>query len=803
MRRGDGGGARRWARRIVVGLSLLLALVFLTAWYFLRGSLPLLDGRRTVAGLHGVVSVARDARGVPSIAGNHREDVAYATGFVHAQDRFFQMDLLRRMAAGELAELFGAKALPLDRAHRLHRFRARAATAWLTLPPADRQLLERYTAGVNDGLNALGTRPFEYGLLRMQPRAWSAHDTLLAIFAMYLDLQGNATARELSRGWLREHADPAQLAFLLPTASRWDAPLDAADIALAKAPVPDRAPAWWGKAAPSDPALLALDDTVSSIGSNNWAVAGGRSQGGGAIVSDDMHLGIKLPNTWYRALLQVPDGNGSTRRLVGVSLPGAPFIIVGTNGHVAWAFTNSYGDYQDLVTAQLDAAHPGQVRLNGQWEKIVEHAETILVKDAPAETLKVRDTSLGPLMEAGGRTYAVHWIAHETALVNVNLRKLEGANTLDEALAIASTAGIPAQNFVAGDAAGNIGWTIAGPLPRRTGKGDGPTDATFPLADGAAGWQGWLAPAEYPRVVNPAGGQLVTANSRQLAGAGAALLGDGGFDLGARTRQARDALTALGPHTDERAVYGVMLDDRALYMAGWRDRALAVLDQAALAGQPKRAEAARLLRENWTGRASPDAAGYRIARGFMWSLYELLYGGANVPMQALASGAGAAAAERRWPEVVARLLDEQPAGWLPRQYDSWRALQLAALDRTVADLEADGTALRDATWGARNRAAIAHPLAQAVPALRQWLSAPADPLPGDNHMPRVSGRTYGQSQRLTVSPGKEEQGVFNMPGGQSGHPLSPYFLAGHAEWVAGTPTPLLPGPVEHTLAFMP
>ena len=797
------GGVRRWGRRVGVGLLLLLALVFLTGWYFLRGSLPELDGKRTVTGLHAGVTVTRDDAGVPSIVGEDREDVAYATGFVHAQDRFFQMDLLRRTAAGELAELFGAKALPLDRSHRLHRFRARAAAAWLTLPAAERQLLERYTAGVNDGLAALGTRPFEYGLLRMQPRAWSTHDTLLAIFAMYLDLQGNATAREVSRGWLREHADAQQLAFLLPTATRWDAPLDAADIAPPAVPLPERAPSWWGQPGRRDAALLAADDFVSSIGSNNWAVAGSRSKGGGAIVSDDMHLGIRLPNTWYRALLQVPDGNGSTRRLVGVTLPGAPFIIVGSNGHVAWAFTNSYGDYQDLVAAGLDAARPGQVRLNGKWETVTEHAETILVKDAPAETLKVRDTSLGPLMQADGRTYAVHWIAHETALVNVNLRKLEGVDTVDEALTVASTAGIPAQNFVAGDAAGNIGWTIAGPLPRRAAGGP---DATFPLPEGVAGWQGWLALGEYPRVVNPAGGQLATANSRQLAGPAAALIGDGGFDLGARTRQARDALAALGPRTDERGVYSVTLDDRALFMAGWRDRALGLLDGAALADPQQgaaRKEAARLLRDGWTGRASTDSAGYRIARGFMWSLYEILYGGANAQLQGLAPGAGAAAAERRWPEVVARLLDEQPAGWLPRQYPSWRALQLAALDRTVADLTEDGAALRDATWGKRNVATIAHPIAQAVPALQRWLTAPADALPGDTHMPRVAGRTYGQSERFTVSPGKEEQGVFNMPGGQSGHPLSPYFLAGHAAWVKGTPTPLLPGPVRHTLAFRP
>ncbi|QBE65552.1 penicillin acylase family protein [Pseudoduganella lutea] len=794
------GRRGRWVRRIGWGLLALAVVVVMTVWFFLRGSLAQLDGKRAAPGLHGAVTVHRDALGIPSISGGDRLDVAYATGFVHAQDRFFQMDLLRRVAAGELAELFGPKALPTDREHRLHRFRARAAEAYRHLPEPDRQLIERYAAGVNDGLNALGTRPFEYGLLAQAPRAWSAHDTLLVIWAMYFDLQGAGARRELSRGWLRDNSTPEQLAFLLPPASRWDAPVDAADIALAPAPIPATAPSWWGQPGTRDAALLAaetLDTMESNVGSNNWAVAGTRSATGGAIVADDMHLGIKLPNTWYRALLQVPDSNGSTRRIVGVTLPGTPFVVVGSNGHVAWGFTNSYGDFQDLVPATADPARPGQVRLNGKWETPALHRETILVKGAPAETLTVRETSRGPLFDSAGRTYALHWIAHQSTLLNVNLRRLEAVDTLDEALAVANAAGMPAQNFIAGDAAGNIGWTIAGPLPRRAGT----ADATYPLADGDAGWQGWLQGAEYPRVVNPAAGQLVTANSRQLAGPGAALLGDGGYDLGARTRQARDALAALGARTDEKAVYGVMLDDRALFLAPWRARALALLDGAAVRGNPQRAEAARLLRSGWTGRASVEASGYRIARGFMWNLYDLLYGGANMPLKEW--NGNAALAGKRWPDVIERLLDEQPPGWLPRQYASWRDLQLAALDRTIADLTPDGKPLRDATWGAFNTAAIAHPIAGAVPALRQWLSVPADQLPGDSNLPRVAGPTFGQSERFTVSPGKEEGGIFNMPGGQSGHPLSPYFLAGHADWVRGRATPLLPGQVEHTLAFAP
>jgi penicillin amidase len=185
----------------------------------------------------------------------------------------------------------------------------------------------------------------------------------------------------------------------------------------------------------------------------------------------------------------------------------------------------------------------------------------------------------------------------------------------------------------------------------------------------------------------------------------------------------------------------------------------------------------------------------------MWSLYELLYGGANIELAKLNKDANMRAASSRWPVVLGRLLDEQPGGWLPQGYADWKALQLAALDRAIEHLTAGGKPLASATWGARNTATIAHPIAGAVPMLKKWLSVPPDQLPGDSNMPRVAGPAFGQSERMTVSPGHEEQGLFNMPGGQSGHPLSPFFLAGHADWVAGRPTPLLPGPVAHTLTL--
>jgi penicillin amidase len=185
----------------------------------------------------------------------------------------------------------------------------------------------------------------------------------------------------------------------------------------------------------------------------------------------------------------------------------------------------------------------------------------------------------------------------------------------------------------------------------------------------------------------------------------------------------------------------------------------------------------------------------------MYALYDL-FESANEQLAAIDPKASMASITSRWPVVVARVLDQQPAAWLPPQYANWQALHLAAMDRVIASLTKDGQPLASASWGERNTAVSAHPFASAVPLLGRFLKVAPDMLPGDQHMPRVSGPTFGQSERLSVSPGHEEQGIFNLPGGQSGHPLSPYFLDGRDDWVHGRPTPLLPGPAQHTLTFV-
>lgn len=800
-------GRSRWrlgAKRLLLFFFLLVTGSLLIVWLTLRASLARLDGEVSVAGLAADVSVARDAAGVPTLSGQSRDDVAYTLGYVHAQERFFQMDLLRRSAAGEMAALIGEAALAIDRSHRLHRFRAKAEASLPRLPDADRKLLQRYTAGVNAGMAALGSKPFEYWLLRTKPEPWQEADSLLVVYAMYFDLQGKQANREFARGWLADRTTPIERAFLLPESSTWDAPLDAHAIALPPgtpppSAVPDAPPEWWrGKMTVAR--LVSPMSGDDMPGSNSWALAGGRTASGAAMLANDMHLGLRLPNTWYRAVLQFPDARGAPRRVVGVTLPGAPLVVAGSNGHVAWGFTNSYGDWLDLINLEPD---PDDDQRYSTPEGMVPYEttlETLQVNHGEPEILRVRETRWGPVWRAGGELYAVHWVAHDgIRAVNLGLRRMELADDVPAALAAGKGAGLPAQNLLVADSAGHIAWSIAGPLPRRSWPGNHNTFPQF-ASDPHAAWRDYLGANEYPLAAPGANGQLWTANSRQLAGIAYSTIGDGGADLGARATQIRDDLSAL-QKADEKAMLAIALDDRALLMANWQKRLLALLDGEALKGHPQRAQALQLLK-TWDGHAGAQSVAYRIARAWRDSIYLGLFGGIDAELGSAEAGVEYRDANPRWELVADALLTKQPPNWLPLGYADWSAFELARLDAALEDMTRDGQPLQRQTWGERNRASITHPFVRFMPWLKTVLGAPRDVLGGDNNMPRVQGPSFGASERMVITPGHEEQALFHMPGGQSGHPLSPFFLAGHEAWVQGAATPLLPGKTRYSLKFV-
>ncbi len=807
--------SRRFLRRIGFALVILIGILLLLAgagWLWLRNrlnaSLPQLDGSRALAGLSAPVEVERDDLGVPTVRAASRVDAARAIGFLHAQDRFFQMDLLRRQAAGEMAELIGPAVVESDREHRRHRFREVARRVAAGAPAEDQALLTAYAEGVNAGLAALGEKPFEYLALRTEPVPWRPEDSLLAVYAMFFELHDDDGSRESELGILHDTLPREMFEFLTPVGTEWDAPLVGEPFAqppipgpevfdLRKRPAPPKAANRTVLLPPAEEGWGG--EGLLAIGSNNWAVAGTHTADGRALLANDMHLGIRVPNTWYRISVVRPDGAGGSLRMTGVTLPGAPLVVVGSNGHVAWGFTNSYGDWTDLVVLETDPNDPEVYRTPDGPRRFEKVAERIRVKGGEDVVLEVKETIWGPVIDADlrGRPRALAWTAHHPQAVNLGIGGLETARTLDEVMAMANRTGIPPQNFVVADETGRIGWTIIGRIPRRVGF-DGRLPASW--ADGSRRWDGWLAPEEIPRIVDPPSGRVWTANARVVNGDMLAKIGDGGYMLGARARQVRDDLMKLEKATP-RDLLAVQLDDRALFLERWHRVLLGVLTPEAVAANPRRRELRRLVETTWTGRASIDSVAYRAVRGFRNFLIEQVF--------TLLTGQGSRPEEERFgptPQFEGplwRLVTERPANLLDPKFKSWDEQLLAAADAMLEYYAGQGPNLADRTWGERNTTRIGHPLSQAVPALGRWLDVPPRPLPGDEEMPRVVGATYGASERLVVSPGHEEAGFFHMPVGQSGHPLSPYYRKGHEAWEEGKPTPFLPGPAVHKLRLEP
>jgi penicillin amidase len=663
----------------------------------------------------------------------------------------------------------------------------------------ERAHLEAYAAGVNAGLAALAGPPFEYIALRTTQASWKPEDSVLSALAMFDNLQGNQPERERTVGAMRELLPKDLAAFLDPRGSEWDAPVEGEPFAVPPFPGPDAVDlrSRPSAATQSARALEDLEETVAA-GSNNWAVAGAHTASGVPLLADDMHLGIGVPNTWYRATLAWADAQRK-HEVTGVTLPGTPAVIVGSNTHVAWGFTNSEGDWADLVIVEGDPQDRDAYRTPAGPRRIEHVKERIKVKDAADDTLDVEETIWGPIVhrEKSGRGLALRWVAHEPEGVNLRITGVESAMTLAEAQAAANVAGVPAQNFVAVDRDGHIGWTIIGRMPKRFGF-DGRAPSSW--ADGTRGWDGWRDPADYPRIVDPPVGRIWTANARVVSGEKYEKLQEGAYDLGARQKQIRDDLLALDKAT-EKDLLKVQLDDRALFHARWRDLLLKVLGTDAVAKDPRRAEMRGLV-DKWGGRASVDSVGYRIVRGFRLAVAAAVL----VPLIAPCKDADEHFTWSRIPFYEGplwALVTARPAHLLDAKYATWDDLLLAAADATLTELTKDGKQLAAQTWGVRNTSLFQHPLSRAVPSLGRFLDVPPAQLPGDSHMPRFQAPTSGASERLVVSPGREAEGIFHMPVGQSGHPLSPYYQDGHKAWENGEPTPFLPGPAVRVLTLVP
>ncbi|MEO5957541.1 MAG: penicillin acylase family protein [Opitutaceae bacterium] len=829
--------AAKRLRLLASVVSILLVVAFAAVgWFYsrVRASLPQLEGSVAVAGLSAAVTIERDALGVPTIRGRTRLDVARALGWAHAQDRFFQMDVLRRSASGELAEVFGPRAVARDRSVRIHGFRKLAEEVVGRLPAGDRALLDAYTAGVNTGLAALGARPFEYLVLRETPQPWRPEDTVLIAYAMTLDLQDGANNYEKTLMTLRDQLGAEGIAFFAPLLAPDDAAIDGSTAPLPPIPSPKmldlrqpkvgatlRSPAELLHPFPPkraaerlphrDPFPFPARDPEFVVGSNAFALSGAHTATGAGLLANDMHLDHGVPNIWYRAVLEWPDPTtNELRRVAGVTLPGAPLVVAGSNGRVAWGFTDACADTGDLVIVQLVAGLESWYIVPHQKEavRLETRRETIRVKGKDPVTVDYSWTIWGPIVGKNekGQPLAFRWVAHDHTATGINLRAMEEAADVASAVAVAHAARMPAQNILIADSTGAIAWTIAGLLPKRVGY-----DGRLPVnwAFGDRRWDGFLAPDEVPAVVYPSGGQgsepaktgrLWSANHRTVGDRALARLGDGGYARPNRAAQIRDDLAPL-----ERAtpvdMLRTQLDDRAIFLTPWHKLLLDTLTPAVLEGKKPRA-ALRSFAEKWEGRASIEAVSYPIVKQFRLAVYDRVF--TAIFASCTAANPDFNLRELRLEPALWAMLREKPPHLLPPQFASWDALLVAAADDTIAFLDKQAITLPHATWGLRNTARIRHPFSYSLPSWATgWLNLPADRLPGDVDMPRVQSPSNGASERFVVSPGRESEGIFHMPGGQSGHPLSPFFRAGHEAWVRGEPTPFLPGKTTHTLRLTP
>jgi len=783
--------------RMALIVAVIACLLILIAGLLLRGSLPHYDGDLTVAGLSNPVSIERDSLGSVTFTGRNRLDLATAVGFIHAQERFFEMDLMRRQAAGELAELFGAGVIQHDRRIRKFRMRARAATVLQQLPDTEKQLLEAYQLGVNQGLQALAVRPFPYLLIQTRPAAWRIEDSILVIYAMFFTLNEENFTREVQLSSMHAALHESVFKFLTTPAGNWDAPLIDEPL-----PLPNLPPATAIDLQSLDKHVK-LDDPLASEqipGSNSFAVSGALA-GGAALVANDMHLTLRVPNLWFRARLIYPDPASTVQQhdITGLSLPGVPSIVIGSNRHIAWSFTNSHGDFADWVRITLDPQDPNRYQGREGWQSITFYEEIIRTRNAADETLIISDTEWGPILrhDHDDTPLALAWTALHPEAVNLKLVELEHTRTAHDAAQIAQRTGIPVQNFIVGDRSGNIGWTLAGRIPARAGGYDPQISTDWTVPD--TGWDGWLPPDRYPLILNPASQRLWSANSRPVSGSQLTVLGNGGYDLGARATQIRDQLLAREQFepTDMRAI---QLDDRALLGERWLQLLKTKLDTAD--DQTPWAAAMNTALQDWDGRASADSIAYRVVHTYRRTVMRtILNGFAAQVRQQHDSFKLPRLSQAEW--IVWQLLEHQPQHLLPAAYTSWEELLQQCAVRVAKQLERNG-GISERSWGEANAAQIRHPLSPKLPAwISRWLDMPKDPLPGDHNMPRVQSPNFGASQRSAVMPGQEEQGYMDMPGGQSGHPWSPYYGSGHASWVNGKPTPFLPGKAERQLTLIP
>lgn len=757
---------------IVAGLTVVVLLVASLFGGLLWFSIPSSDEVATIPGLAATVSITVDQDGVPRIRAASETDAATALGFLHARDRMFQLELLRRSASGRLSELVGSQTLPFDREMRILGLRYRAIADYASLPAADRAVLEAYARGVNAWISAHGRFSAPEFILLGAPAQWTPVDSLLWAKTMGLWLAGN-WQQELARLSLSEKLSAERISELWPTRNHETreqvARLDA-QTATEAAEVLDRLPHF------PEPFTLPSDE------SNGWAVSGRLSATGYPLLAGDPHLVYSLPGQWYLVRIERPDGVWA-----GATAPGVPGIVMGRNPKIAWAFTTTGADTQDVffetpVGDGLYATPEGP-------RPFVTREERIRVRGQDVVVLRVRETRHGPVISdiapvEGGRLLAVAMAGLMPGETTASgFLALNRARTVAEAGAAAAKITSPVQNMFVADPE-HIGLFVTGRVPiRRTGDGSMPVDG----ADGAHDWIGFASGAQLPVTVDPSSGRLLNANEPVAPPDFPVFLGHDPRGPW-RAQRIEQLLTASNRHTvDEFA--RMQMDAGSDYAR----QLLPVLRRVVVPDGIARAALAQM--QNWDGTMSMNSPAPLIFDAWLDRFRRDILRRAGVPEQSPAVSPL---------NFVAWLLSG--GDWAPRS--AWcegpcDGMLASALERAVADLaEGQGADPASWRWGAVHRAVFGHPVLRFVPVLGRLVEASAA-VPGDtttiNRQEALFGgfeSVHGPAYRAVYDLADLDRSRFITVPGQSGNLLSPSTRALVKRWAAGGTITLGPETAE-------
>jgi penicillin G amidase len=780
--------------RILLWLSLILVVlatgVVAFAYLVVRSALPQLDGRLQVKGLAAAVKVTRDGHGVPAIEAATLEDLFFAQGFVTAQDRLWQMDIMRRFAAGELSEILGEDTLKIDREQRILGLRAAAKKGLQTASPRDRAYFEAYAHGVNAFIETRGSNlPIEFRILGYRPKPWQPEDSIVIANQMVKDLNyypfGDALAREkvlaklgpeltadlyVNRSWhdrpptvMREDLNDQQ--------NQSDSDDDDDD--------DDSGPDTSVTQQRSTASEIWAQRTPEAVnGSNDWVVSGALTVTGKPLLSNDMHLGHQMPNLWYEAHLK--SGNLD---VAGVTLPGMPYVIVGHNQRIAWGFTNVGPTVADAFVESFNAQGAYQTPLG--WRQADHRDELIHIKGKLDVTVNVKITRHGPivtdLFPGETRPVALRWTLYDG--LRMPFFDVDTAQNWEEFRKAFSQLDAPGQNVVYADVDGNIGYQTTGRVPIRA-AGDGSLPVSG--ADDAHEWTSYIPFDKLPSIYNPPSGVIATANGR--------ITPDGyrnsisvEWEAPWRTERIYHVLESGRKFaaTDMLALENDIHSENDLFAA---ERFVYAVDHAA---KPSvRAKQAADLMRNWDGRmlgslAAPTIA-VRSARELTRLLLEPRLGPA--PEDPKAQEATVNWKTYHWEMQTVWLqnvLLHQPKRWLPEKYPNYDELLSAAVEATVNNPAAPED-LASWHWGSVNAVEIDHPVLGKIPLIQRWAAPGVREQSGSGYTVKAVTRHHGPSERFTANLADLDQSTLNTVTGQGGNFLSPYYMDQWKAWYEGS-----------------